>query len=1270
MMASANPGDLPALTARLAAAVALVAAPADQSAMAQVAREPNAQGTAAGSSAHVLNPLPTGFAERVAKGWLPDLCVRPSDPGIPAPRLRAWARPRDGKRVRVLFICNSEQQYEALSVAHAFDLECDILPWWRSCSWKENDADPDTMNLLRHYLGTRRYDVIAMASAWLSALPDDCERKIAELIREQGIGFVYALPGVFPRVPAMWGKPSPILDPLLPITLDRSGYKAVSHQVLAGDPHPLSRGVDFARLQWTCNTDGAVVSEATVLLRCEHPNRALAAAVTRGNGRVVAYNRCYGEHTYGYPFLPVVDCPGSEAETGKRCRWLGQEEAENQFYNWLGRALLWAARAEPPSAIASVSVSAAGTTHTVTVVNRGTERTTLRLRGLVRSRYGTVRKPLAHTWSITGGEAEARTFPLPDTGRQGAHLLDLSLASADGKVRDWYSVPFDVPGPLQVTLDPDFELHQPDEEAKVNVRVSGLPAGTPFSLRTELFDLQGRLLVDQQRTARAAAGRAPVTELVRLKPTRIATALANVRVTVAADGAAVEVRDQLFVRQDPHWEQFHIKAYGSCGHNLLCSDVMIDTLKRSGHDTVLYAFVNPFRARINTETGMRCAAGHVSSCRRYDSERIRELVRWLRKFSPVVYEQQDEPELQVTPAAEARFGDAGNMQRFRTWLQVRYGTVESLNQSWRTRYAKWEDVQRVVWHEVEDTPNWAPWFDSRRDLDRGFVDRYDRCARAIHEVEPDRFCPINPRSVCTFGGVNLRELTRRLRASSLYNHFVARPPMGYLELGAQWVEFAQTCAGYSWPSQPNPDGLAREAWDTVRHGVNQLAWFAPFCDETPPRGRFSYLAGNYTLNEKGKAVARINHQLLAGPGDVAVNTAPVDDGVFVYYPRSLFYTHTLAFMAKQRRNDPTLDPATMTGLGPWKEQLPNSFVPSMRALGFQFQFGDEADMAAERLGMTRVVFLSHVVCLGPRELELLRGFVKAGGCVVAEAGTARRDGDGRLYEQTPAAFREVFGVERSAPNPSPIVGMDRVVACGARRIAGVSPQLGVAYQNGRAFFLDFVVPASAEGHLVVRRLMNLAGLRPTYALAAGNIERESIVASLFARRLGDSTWLYVLGEGQARRRFEIELPQPRYVYEMTAGRGLGRLSSIQDELRYGEARVFALSPMPPGALHVEPDRTTSRPGSVVRLNCVLNGQGGAVGERLFRVECAGPKGSPLPSIPRLIRAPDGRAELPFFIPLNAAPGTLELTVVDLASGVRSQSKISVSPRPAAKAPGF
>lgn len=1210
--------------------------------------------------AATLAPLPANFAKEVKNGWLPELCIRPDNPQAPRSLLRLWAQPRNGKPVRVLFICGSQHQYEAIAIARTFDLQCDIIPLWYGYSWRENNLDPDTMNLLRYYLGARRYNVVAMTSAALSVLPVDCQKRIAELVEEQGVGMVYALPGLMIRVPEMRAKPSPTLDPLLPLKMDTSGYKSKSRGVAFAASHPLNQGVVFSRIQWHVDTDVEAVPGATVLLRNERKDRVLAAAVTRGKGRIVAYNRCLAENIAGYHFLPMIEFEGDdEQRLGKCCRWLGALESSQQFYNWLGRALLWAGGADAPVKIHSTAVGVSGQQVKVQICSTADKAQPVRLKGIVRSPFDTVQAAFEVEGNILPDCTTTMSCPLPSTGRLGEHLLDLWLITEYGRVIDWSSSTFNIITAFRVEIEPDFARHAPTDEVRTRLQIAGLAVGQPFTVHTELFDLDGRLLVNQEHQEKALDGKTAVVEVIRLAPTLISSRLANLRVTVTANGESVEVHDQLSVRQTPRWDQFHVMAYDSCDHNLLCCNVLIDVLKKSGHDTIGFSFPNPFRARTATETGLRCVAGHVSSSCSYDPQRLGKMVGWLKTFSPVLYEQEDEPELQMTPAAEARFDGPTDMERFCGRLKAKYKTIDALNRAWGTQYGKWEDVRRWLWQEVLDRDNWTPWFDSRHDLDCSFAQRYERCSRTIREIEPDAFCPINPRTIETFSGVDLRHLTRRLQASSLYNHFVARPPMGYLELGAQWVDVGQSVGGYSWPSNPNPAGLAHEAWDSVRHGVKHLAWFAPFCDETPPQGRFSYVAGDYTLNHKGRAIAKINGKLSAGPGDVAVNTAPVDEGIFIYYPRTLFYAHTLAFMQRQLNKNPSLDPVKMTGIGPWMEMLPNSFVPAMHALGYQFQFGDEEDLTAARLRKTRVVVLSHVICLGPRELGLLRDFVKSGGCVVAEAGTGRRDAEGRLYSETPDVFRAVFGVERPTPCTSPIVGRDGVAPCGAKRLDVVPPQVGVIYQNGSAFFLDCVLPANATGTTLVQSILNLAGVKPTYALCE-NVFRDGIVASVFARRLGNLTWLYVLGESDSKHRCSIELSQPQYIYEMTSDVDLGASRVVEATLAYGDARVFALAPSRIVGVGAESLRREYRPGDVVEINYTVSTQDAESGERLLRVECRGPRNALPLVVPRVLRMKQGKAELRFFLPLDLTDGIIEVVARDLSSGETCRTELNVT----------
>jgi hypothetical protein len=292
-------------------------------------------------------------------------------------------------------------------------------------------------------------------------------------------------------------------------------------------------------------------------------------------------------------------------------------------------------------------------------------------------------------------------------------------------------------------------------------------------------------------------------------------------------------------------------------------------------------------------------------------------------------------------------------------------------------YADWSQVQRFLWYEVLDSDNWTPWFDSRRQLDQAFLDRYGASSDAIREIEPDRLASINPRSVETFGGVNLRAFTRRLDASSMYTDFIrdseSAASLGFLELGWRWPALAMSCVGYSLPPLNELQGqrITREAWDAVRHGVKLIAWFQSA----------DYLNVDWTPNAEGRVIEAVNRALLAGPAQVAAATQPLDEGVFVYYPRTAFYANTLAYLQEQRAAAPDTPPAELKGLGPMQNQAPDSFVPHLRALGYQFEIGDEDDLTADRLRRTRVVLLSHVSCLGEAELRLLGSFVRAGGCV-------------------------------------------------------------------------------------------------------------------------------------------------------------------------------------------------------------------------------------------------------------------------------------------------
>lgn len=434
-----------------------------------------------------------------------------------------------------------------------------------------------------------------------------------------------------------------------------------------------------------------------------------------------------------------------------------------------------------------------------------------------------------------------------------------------------------------------------------------------------------------------------------------------------------------------------------------------------------------------------------------------------------------------------------------------------------------------------------------------------------------------------------------------------------------------------------------------------------------PRTDFSYINGDFTLNAKGKAVEAVNKVLLSGPGDLAVNTEALTEGIFVYYPRSLFYQNDLAFFKQRLLNNSRQNRTKLRGMHVWDNQVPNSFLPHLDALGYQYEYGDEQDLTAERLKKLRVVLLQNVICLSIEKLELLHDFVKNGGCVIAEAGTARRDESGKIYAQTPQVFKDIFGIERTKPNLSPIISEEkmRIVSDKTNDKDFTSGGLGRIYRKGKVFFLNFHLPKSNSGINIVRKILASVKINPTYQLKnnwLGDHTKFNLVSSMVVRKKGKLTYLYILGDGnKTDDEFHIKLPKRMFVYDLLADKNLGPLNNIKGEIHYGEAKVFALSPSPVQLFKIMTDKKELSPGKWGKLDFELETKNGKPGDRLvmlsynLRVKTD----RHLPYIPRHVMLKNGKAAIRLFIPYNAKRGILELEAKDLTSGIKANIKLKI-----------
>ena len=1179
---------------------------------------------------------------------------------MPEPLTCNWANPRAGGEVSVLFICSVDQQYEVMVLADSFDLTYDIAPLRPAQSWHDgDDYDPAAMNTLRNYLSQNQYDAIVMATSGLGGLADDIEQTIHDKIVTNGVGFVYALAGIFPRISSMQPTPSTILDPLMPIVLDTSAYKTMRKLVIPYGTHWLSRGQDLLGRPWLTNLDSAAAAGATVLLRSEQSSRILAACIDRGNGRVVAYNRCYQELTSGYPFLPSLYEAFAEDETitGKWCRWLKGVERSDQFFSWLGRTILWAAKKDTSIGINSVQIS--GNQITVNGFNNTGLAQNCVVTGQLRSPYNSNEPNLGlNNWTIPANSTDQLVFTLPSSGYSGGHMLDVSLQDTSGNVWDWYSKPVSVDANVAIDYAENFSAYTPQDTVNVSLDVTSY-SGTTCTVHTELFDLDGRLLFEKEQDVTVEEDvNKIITVSIPLAPTNISSRLANLRITANTGGLSAEIRDQLFVKQAPDWGRLRIGGYDGYGWYLHpATDALLSALKGIDHDTILCGYPTPSRMRYSTESGMYTIPLNFAR-----SDITAEDVNWMTSFSPLIYNMADEPELQFSGSSEGTFSniDLG------IWLQDSssdpyYASIGELNTAWGTSYSSWSEVTRRLWFDVWDTNNWAPWFDSRRQLDGAYLEQWGARSDIVRAADPNRLAYINLRNINTFTGIDMRAFARRMNAMGMYTDFVRSDPLGYLHLGGQWVDVAESCIGYTWPTNPGADRIRRELWDTIRHGTKIAHWFAPLYYETPPSGDFAYLNPDLTPNAKGLPISQVNHDVISsGAGDLASATEPLDEGVFIYYPRSLFYASTLGYMEEQLDANPLLDPATMESRGPWTPgKIPCSFVPHLRALGYQFGFGDEYDLTAQKLANTRVVFLSNVICMGEDKLQLLKDFVDAGGCVIAEAGTARRDDLGKVNNGNAVdLFCEIFGVERITPNLSPSVGTEDVVNNCSATIVTSFTLPGVLYQKGRAFFLNFELSETNEALEAVGWMLSDSGVDASYSLV-NNFFSHSVAV----RTKGDIKYLFVTKDTPSGSdNFYIDFSGNQQVYDVLSDQHLGSANDINSQVIYSEAKLFALSPSPVSTFEISM-LSSYEQGEEFSMGFTLDTQDSNSGDRMIKIEFNEPPEGSLPDIPRTTILINGSGSITGSIPFNCPLGEYQIIATDLTSGTQCQDTFNVANKP-------
>jgi hypothetical protein len=896
----------------------------------------------------------------------------------------------------------------------------------------------------------------------------------------------------------------------------------------------------------------------------------------------------------------------------------------------------------------------------------------------------------------------------------GLLLADLILRDPDGATADWGVA--EVPRRGTVTLAP--EPPWPDA-----VFVDGLvPPGQITARNTSAQDWTGTLrldLVDATdrcvwRETRPLSVPANGETTVGVAPglERVLTVYHRLRATLADAGRLRDLRDWE-LRLPDRWagvlEDFH-------------AGVSADYFVRTATDDVWAAWLLELGFTVTGDGGLyQSAARHnlpsllwnlclgpfhfhakrpVRDTCLSDPEVLRSIaesavgtyVQARRCGAPMV-SVGDECELARDGGFEVCF-DPRTAEHFRRWLQSTYGTLDRLNAEWGSAYTAWEAIGPIAAEEARRQARAAQWVDFRLFMEEVWVSAFVALRQAVEARDAKaRVGFTNPFVRNPFSG---EDHARSAQVeTALIKYF--RP-----DLCKEYRSFNPAAPLMSFYGYLESEPFCRWApWNLAFNGADIVIWWSGM------RGLWGYelLDASGRLTPRAVATLGAVRDLQCGVGKLLHEARVAPNPVAILHSQASLHASWF-------------ESSMPVGQIPWAEngmeRLPpeNPFGLHYRSLShWKWLLKESAlqpdliatpEVTAERLARYRMLILPCSNAVSDELLEALRAYAEAGGTVLADLRTGLNTAHGRPVAERPA-FERLFGVRRVSPVydpaearltgsetlalPAPEAEIDRafgreaLVPTAAKPLAehadGTPAELVHALGAGRAVYLNFVPGHGPASVRLIEYLLEQAQVPRPVRLLAGDATAFGYECFLYewgaARYLGILRDLPPQAPGdrgswamaafrQARTPHEslrVVLAAPAEVYDVRAGEALGQTAEIRADFEPGQARLYALLPYRVTALEVDRLPETVAQGRTMTLPVRLATTSAAT-DHVVRIELTGPDGRLV--TPHCTNAIARGGVLRHAIPLalNAAPGRWQVSVRDVASGVRAQGEFVVS----------